>query len=188
MADFFSELSRLVRKQWTDPNSAMQEVYATLKSLNPFTLNAPMTINNTKPSHEVPTFTVQQGAGTTPSSGPVKIIVLNGDGSGGTIDTSQGVVTYTPNNPKLPPSQTVTAKHLKALNAGGGGIPGKVASGGPGANYMVDLYENGPSLPKTRTVPVTQLQIASTETIPSGTSCVVSQAGAVFIMQISVWV
>jgi len=46
----------------------------------------------------------------------------------------------------------------------------KITSGGPGSNYVGNVYFNGPEEAVTHEgVPITCLQIASTETVPAGT-------------------
>lgn len=179
MADFFSELSRLVRQKWKTVDAAMQEVYATLTSLNPFDLNAPLNINNPNPN--LPALTLSQGAGVTATDGNVRFKVSNGDGSGGTLDFPNGIgLRYTPNN-----AQTPAFPGKKKPAGAGGGIPGKVLSGG-GQSYQVALYENGPAAASTKTVTVTQLQLAS-GSIPAGTWAIVAQTGTTFSMQVPVW-
>ena len=54
-----------------------------------------------------------------------------------------------------------------------------------GANYRVALFPDG--VTAGGTVNVTQLQIASAEVIPAGTSVIVTKAGPNYVMQVAVW-
>lgn len=78
---------------------------------------------------------------------------------------------------------------------GGGGVPGKVLSGGPGDTYQVEIYPGGlsvlnqdGSIQGATVVTAKQLQIDSGETIPAGTFALITKAGGVYYMQVPVWV
>lgn len=75
---------------------------------------------------------------------------------------------------------------VAGVGSGGGGFPGEVLSGGPGATYLVRITTSDDG--DTEDVLATQLQIAATETIPTGTKCLVAQVGEDYFIQVPVWV
>lgn len=69
---------------------------------------------------------------------------------------------------------------------GGGGMPGQVVSSVSSTVYNVRVYPNGLSAASS-VVQVTQLQIASGQTIPTGTWAIIALAGGSYYMQVPVW-
>jgi hypothetical protein len=180
---FGNQALRLLREKWSSPNELAEELYAILNSNVPMTLTGPVTINNSSPTK--PALTVRnfgqndQGVNIQkrpllqgPNFPPIPGITFPplgvfGDGTLGSNLGSQG-------------------QAQQQQQPGGGGFPGKVLSGGPGATYKVAVYQSGLG-GKPTTVSVTQLQIDPAETIPAGTWAMVSQVGSSYYMQVPVW-
>ncbi len=83
-------------------------------------------------------------------------------------------------------------KYYCQVGGGGGGVPAKISSGGPGASYKIVLYPKGPSGAAGDTVDFTQLQIDDAETIPVDTWVMASKVGAasgkpVYVGQVPIW-
>ncbi len=69
---------------------------------------------------------------------------------------------------------------------GGGGFPAQIISGGPGQEYVANIYPEGLS-GSPETVNITQLQIDAMETLPAGTWCIAVKAGENYYCQVAVW-
>jgi hypothetical protein len=180
MATLFDEINRLTRKKWKDAQELAEELVSIFKETMPITTNAPFTVKQRGGKNGAPTepaFSVQS------ESGDAALKITNQDGSSGTLRATQkDGLTFTPNQKGTPAFPAATAQ----TSSGGGGIPGKVLSGS-GSTYSVALYENGPASASTKTVTVTQLQIATGETIPAGTWAIVAKTKTVYSMQAAVW-
>jgi hypothetical protein len=119
-----------------------------------------------------------------PAPGVYPLVINTGDnGNGIQIKGPKGTATIGLGGINF--SQAPTGQPVVGA---GGGIPGRIVSGGPGDTYTVSLYENGLAGGVTATVPVKQLQIDPAETIPVGTWTLVSKIGSGYVMQVPVWV
>lgn len=64
----------------------------------------------------------------------------------------------------------------------------QITSGGPGQFYLANLYGNGIALAPTQTnVPVTQMNIASGQTIPTGTYAIATRVHGEWFIQVPTW-
>jgi hypothetical protein len=163
---FGTQALRLLREMWHSPTELAQELYAIFQDSNP-TSSGPITITNNTPAG--PGMTMNQDN----STGPAIQITKGKTTLGIGMDGNGNLTTSTNGKP--------------AVGAGGGGVPGQVQSGGPGAGpYVVKIYPNG-LLGATLNVAATQLQIDSGATIKAGTWTLVTQAGGAYYMQVPVW-
>jgi hypothetical protein len=176
MAIFGNESLRLLREKWPDANMLAEELYAIFRALDsqPSTQNTPAAITSN-----------QQGvAPLTLTPYPNDTLLLQFGPQG--IDGSMQLINGFP-----------TPVNGQGQQQGGGGDAGTIV-GGSGNTYQVQLKSSG------KTVTATQLQIASTETIPVGTSCLVAKVtvsgaqhvgvnqssnvqGAQYFIQVPVW-
>jgi hypothetical protein len=79
-------------------------------------------------------------------------------------------------------------EYLILAGGGGGMVPAKIMSGGPGDTYVVDLYGKGPAQAATKTgVTVKQLYINPAATIPPDTWVFVTRLGKDYWMQVPIW-
>ena len=171
---FGTQALRLLRESWPSVDMLAQELYAIFQDTNP-TSSGPLTINNNTPAGPGMTINNSGGSGSSINLGrngtPSVNFGLGPDG--GLIITAPSVSSQTPGGQPAP-------------IGGGGGVPGQVLSGGPGANYQVKIYPTGLAGP-TKTVSAVQLQIDPGETIPAGTWALVAQAGGNYYMEVPVW-
>lgn len=70
-----------------------------------------------------------------------------------------------------------------------GALPTLITGGGPGHEYLGDIYPNGADVPSgvVEDVNVYIMQILSGETVPSGTWLLTTQIGTTFYGQVAVW-
>ena len=67
-------------------------------------------------------------------------------------------------------------------------VPVQVVSGGPGQDYVADVYGDGDSEAATETaVDLRILQLAPSETLPVGTWLLASKIGDVYYGQVAIW-
>lgn len=192
MGIFKNQIPRLRRQKWKDVQLFADEMIALLSSDAPIEIDspvvisnttdqAPLTINNHSNSDdditinrypeppidlpEIPPFDFPEDVG------DVIVIHINEDG----IESEEA-----------PADDPTDVSPRPSRSSGGGGFPGVVVSGGPGASYQVDVYESGLSQAPTRRT-VTQLSIASDETIAAGTWTLVGTVNSEYFMQVPVW-
>ena len=182
MSLFGAEVVRLLRESWPNATLLAEELYAILQGDIPITQQAPTDLTNPGDQSPLTITTNPQGDGIQ--------FVKDGVPSGGFFVRNKKL--FIQLHGKLPTRDNPNPGGLLTLS--GGGVPGQVQTPVSGQVYNVDLYENGTSAPSTQTVQVTQLQIASGETIPQGTWALVSNViddnGNVlqYVMQVPVWV
>ena len=180
MSFFFKQAIRLLRTKWKSPQLLAEELYSMFQADVPDETDQPVIINS---STGEPPLTVRDFG-----DGDFLIEFGDKDGSlGGIVVDDDGQFQFA--DPPASAGQQPTPQ--TPAGSGGGGIPGKIISQSSGAVYNVELYEDGPSNPTTRTVTVAQLQIDLGEIIPANTWAIIaSQTVAeaeVFSMQVPVW-
>lgn len=171
MSLFGNQILRLLREKWPNATMLAEELFAILQGNIPLTQDAPITIT-TEGEDEAPLI-LRPG-------GDVAIEINRPDGTTVQIH-KDGRVTPTPEDEEEEEEEPETP--IVGANV----FPGEVVSGS-GNTYLVDLYENGPSSPSTKTVTVTQLQIHEDSDVPAGTWVMVALNGSQYSMQVPVWV
>lgn len=161
---------RLLRDDWVAGARALaEELYAIFNGEGPTTVDGPLKVTTPAGSTE-PGMIINQLGSSDVAIRINKAALPGTDFAGSTTDfNSDGTVTVRDSDGNEQPEE-----------AKGGGIPGTVTSGGPGANYQVLLFDN-------RTVAVTQLQIAGDATIPAGTKVIVTKFDGSYYMACPVW-
>lgn len=188
------EAARLMRTKWKSAQTLAEEIFAILNSDKPLQIDGPVTINNTTAA---PSITVKQANNNdqvmnvvkqplptptlpgipplpAPPAGQRSVMVIYADGTTGYAPFPQGTIT--------PGQSSKETPEPEKRQSGGGGFPGTVVSGS-GSAYQVRITTPEGS----KTVAVTQVQIATGATIPAGTGAVVVQVGEAYYMQVPVW-
>lgn len=168
-----SQLTRLFREEWWTPVRLAQEIYTLFSNDEPIDMDSALNIHY---DGEDAALTIDMG-----DSDGTPIRIETGDFTVNMDLDDDGNVNFTR------PSATPGGAATSANPPGGGGTPGKILSGGPGATYSVALYANGISAASTGTVTATQMQIEATETIPADTWTPVFQVGSAYFIQVPVW-
>lgn len=215
MGYFKDAAIRLGRNAWTSAQALSEELRAIFNADKGMTLDGPLTINNrtdqspltinqfgpsdlgiqiirrTPPeAPQYPDNAVSVGGVELPGYSPFgptelapgsRTILTIGPSGDITLVTGSDTGVTVPPSP-VPPQNAGEPQEPQ----GGGGTPGVVLSGGPGASYQVRIYPDGLSS-AGEVVSVTQLQIAADATVPAGTWAVVTQAGGSYYMQVPVW-
>lgn len=189
------QASRLIRTKWAGNTDLLaEEIYAIFTGDVPIVFDSPVTIvNNTND----PPLTIRDFGDSDQSIRITKqrqpppdlpeIPPLDFDGVGGITITNiypdGGTETWGGDAGNPPDTRPGTGDQDQS--GGGGGFPGKVVSG-TGSTYLVDVYEAGLSAAPTQRT-VTQLSIASGETIPADTWAIVGKVGSDYFLQVPVW-
>ena len=129
-----------------------------------------LTFNNGGPNQEGPIggITIGDGGSFNITNGSSTINGGSFDFNGGTTTINGGAFNFNGSAISFDDKTTVTGGQLGGSGGTTSVFLGKVVSGSENS-YQVGLYGNGSSLPATATVTATVPQIASGETIPSGT-------------------
>jgi hypothetical protein len=174
---------RLLRESWSRPKELAEELFAIFDSDTPFTIDGPLTINNTSPTE--PAIRIRQFG-----DSPINIVIqrpeVPGAFPGGPDPVDDPVEEeVAPDSGSAPGGQQ--DEEESGGSSGPGGIYGVVQSGS-GSSYQVLIYEDGPSAAATRTVTVTQVQIDASAEIPADSGVVVfEQPAGTYWMQAPVW-
>jgi hypothetical protein len=168
----------MLREMWKGPQGAQrlaEQLFAIFQDGRSASLKGPVSITTPDGTPTTtPTLTLTSGGG------DVTVKVVNEDGTGGLVGFNKKKgLTYTPDQKDTP---VTPAKKKKTSST----VPGKVLSGS-GSSYVVALYGSGSLTSVTKTVSVTQLQIATGETIPVGTWAPVMKVGSKYFFQVPVW-
>ncbi len=164
---------RLLREgKWGSIQEAMEETYCVLNELESANVQSGPQYLVTPDGSATPPLTLQPSA----DSQPLQVKNKQPNGDNITL-TNQGDLVINPNGPTGAPSGQ--------RQPGIAGIA-QILSGS-GSTYSAALYVDGQDESSSGSGEVTQLQIASDETIPPGTWCLVVRIKDKYYTQVPVW-